>query len=386
MPPPKSRNTREEAARPEGRPKSVEPKMIRSDQKDGSKIAMARASSVPPKVLAWSDGDLDDGNKTGQKVEQKKKSKRVSGHAVGTTRPKRKTTKQKPKVTFADEFSDGFEEPDSPDTLPVYHADLEGAKCTSEESTETGRGDQLEHSVVDNMSWSQEQIHALQKAQLLVDPSTPNFWSKVAKYVPGKSATECFHKSFDEVPTPESKKRKQRPGNTSSPVKRANAALQSAIPKGRKRPLTGKAAMVAARKYGRGMRYQQKAKDVGYSDDAYAYLEGAKTTGKADGNSYFSTEKLEEEKERVQEDMEHRMRMDGYVEGLLKKKQQRKTDTTKGARIAQPSKAAEAAVSSGGGRPVGWVASAVAAALAIGKDDESSQEEPDSQESEDDIE
>lgn len=386
MPPPKSRNAREEAAKPKNRPKSVEPKVLRSDQKDGPRIAMARASSVPPQILAWSDDDLDDGSKAGRKAEQKKQSKKVSGHAVGTTRPKRQVTKRRAKVTFADEFSDEFEGGDSPDTLPVYHADLEGGKCTSEESTETGRGDPLEQDVVDNMSWSQEQIRALQKAQLLVDPSTPNFWSKVAKHVPGKSATECFHKSFDEVPTPESKKRKQRPGDTSSPGKRATAAVQSAIPKGRKRPLTGKAAMVAARKYGRGMRYQQKAKDVGYTDDAYAYLEGAETGGKADGNSYFSAQQLEEEKERVQEDMEHRIRMDGYVEGLLKKKQQRTTDISNGASIAQRSKAAEAAVPSGGGRPGGWVASAVAAALAIGKDDESSQEEPDSQESEDEIE
>lgn len=387
MPPPKSRKAQgERTGPPRGRPKSVEPKVIRTEGKDGSRTAMARASSVPPKVLAWSDDEEDERNKECQKSLVKKRPRRSFGQAVDSARSKRRTARKKPKVTFADEFSDGYEEADSPDTLPVHHSELKGDKCTSEESTETARGGRQGQDVVDGMPWSQEQVFALQKAQLLVDPSAPNFWSKVAKHVPGKTATECFHKSFDEVPTPETKKSKQRRGNIGSPEKRANAAVQSAVPKGKKRPLTGKAAMVAARKYGRGLRYQQKAKDVGYSDDAYAYLEGAECVENTGGNSLFSAEQIEEEKSRVQEDMEHRMRMDGYVEGLLKKKGQKKAGTGNAARSSQGSKAVEVAASSGGGRPVGWVASAVAAALAIGKEDESSQEEADSQESEDDIE
>ncbi|KAG9135624.1 hypothetical protein Leryth_002364 [Lithospermum erythrorhizon] len=49
--------------------------------------------------------------------------------------------------------------------------------------------------------WSEEQEHALQKAYFAANP-TPQFWKRVAKMVPGKSAQDCFDKIHSAHLTP----------------------------------------------------------------------------------------------------------------------------------------------------------------------------------------
>ena len=39
--------------------------------------------------------------------------------------------------------------------------------------------------------WTEEQIEALQNAQVRVDLGRKNFWTEVASYVPGKNAQQC---------------------------------------------------------------------------------------------------------------------------------------------------------------------------------------------------
>lgn len=48
----------------------------------------------------------------------------------------------------------------------------------------------------DPNAWSDEQLEALQNAQVRVDLGRKNFWTEVASYVPGKSARECQAKVY----------------------------------------------------------------------------------------------------------------------------------------------------------------------------------------------
>ena len=50
--------------------------------------------------------------------------------------------------------------------------------------------------------WSEEQVLALQEAQVEVDPAAKNYWQRVAARVPGRSADECYEKLFEDHPTP----------------------------------------------------------------------------------------------------------------------------------------------------------------------------------------
>jgi hypothetical protein len=43
----------------------------------------------------------------------------------------------------------------------------------------------------DPNAWSDEQLEALQNAQVRVDLGRKNFWTEVASYVPGKTAQQC---------------------------------------------------------------------------------------------------------------------------------------------------------------------------------------------------
>jgi len=50
--------------------------------------------------------------------------------------------------------------------------------------------------------WSEEQVLALQEAQVEVDPAADKYWQRVAARVPGRSADECYEKLFEDHPTP----------------------------------------------------------------------------------------------------------------------------------------------------------------------------------------
>ena len=57
----------------------------------------------------------------------------------------------------------------------------------------------------DEDDWTPEQLEALSRAQLQVDPTSRNFWQEVAKLVNGKTADMCFQKHFQKHPTPKRK-------------------------------------------------------------------------------------------------------------------------------------------------------------------------------------
>ena len=50
--------------------------------------------------------------------------------------------------------------------------------------------------------WTRDQVIALQRAQQAVDPGASHFWREVARLVPGKSADECFARTYEGHPTP----------------------------------------------------------------------------------------------------------------------------------------------------------------------------------------
>ncbi|XP_068656993.1 uncharacterized protein [Aristolochia californica] len=53
-----------------------------------------------------------------------------------------------------------------------------------------------------NQKWTDNQEAALRRAYFTQKP-TPNFWKKVSRLVPGKSAQDCFNRIFSELPTPQ---------------------------------------------------------------------------------------------------------------------------------------------------------------------------------------
>jgi hypothetical protein len=51
----------------------------------------------------------------------------------------------------------------------------------------------------DPNAWSDEQLEALQNAQVRVDLGRKNFWTEVASYVPGKTAQQCKDRVYSSL-------------------------------------------------------------------------------------------------------------------------------------------------------------------------------------------
>jgi hypothetical protein len=54
------------------------------------------------------------------------------------------------------------------------------------------------HTLTDDSSWSDAQLHALHTAQRTTDSKQANFWDTVAIAVPGKTGDQCYSKWYNE--------------------------------------------------------------------------------------------------------------------------------------------------------------------------------------------
>ncbi|KAG8064403.1 hypothetical protein GUJ93_ZPchr0004g38810 [Zizania palustris] len=87
---------------------------------------------------------------------------------------------------------------------------LMNAKRNKEELDGNERGEILQRYSLQN--WTEEQDMALHKAYFTARPS-PNFWKKVSKMVPGKSAEECLSRVHADLSTPSPITRRRRTSN-----------------------------------------------------------------------------------------------------------------------------------------------------------------------------
>ncbi|BDA40698.1 hypothetical protein COCOBI_01-3510 [Coccomyxa sp. Obi] len=127
---------------------------------------------------------------------------------------------------------------------------------TETEAATPVRGADEEDEEEDVDGWTQRQRDALQRGHAMEDPKPANFWQRVAHWVPGKSAADCFAKFWAANPTPAP----SRAGGPSAYVAAAAAASPLAPPSrttaaGNVRKLPA----AATRRWARQVRWQERA-------------------------------------------------------------------------------------------------------------------------------
>uniref|UniRef100_M4BGJ6 Myb-like domain-containing protein n=1 Tax=Hyaloperonospora arabidopsidis (strain Emoy2) TaxID=559515 RepID=M4BGJ6_HYAAE len=73
--------------------------------------------------------------------------------------------------------------------------------------------------------WTTEQQEALTDAKLKIPTTASNFWAQVAQHVPGKSATDCQAKTFEQFRSPPTDRKAAKKA-----IKRASAEPRTAVP------------------------------------------------------------------------------------------------------------------------------------------------------------
>ncbi|KAJ6673759.1 hypothetical protein OIU85_012736 [Salix viminalis] len=123
--------------------------------------------------------------------------------------------------------------------------------------------------------WTKDQEMALQRAFLTAKP-TPNFWKKVSKLIPGKSAQDCFDKVNSDLMTlPQTLPRSRAKRVNSSPLKcfsiSASKLLNASGPKNKR--LSCKQKSHLARKNVRELLQKQSQVNRDYEVDLFSILE-----------------------------------------------------------------------------------------------------------------
>ncbi|XP_057481108.1 uncharacterized protein LOC130768120 [Actinidia eriantha] len=121
--------------------------------------------------------------------------------------------------------------------------------------------------------WSKDQELALQRAYFAAKP-TPNFWKKVSKLVPGKSANDCFDKVHADHLTPPQPRTRLRPRkiNSSSFSLSVSTLLKPVEPKTR-RPNARKQRSHLAQKTVRQLLQKHYHVSQSYEADLFSVLE-----------------------------------------------------------------------------------------------------------------
>ncbi|CAN8254640.1 unnamed protein product [Cochlearia groenlandica] len=125
--------------------------------------------------------------------------------------------------------------------------------------------------------WTKELELALQGAYLTVKPS-PNFWRKVSKLVPGKSAQECFDKVNSDLITPRQAPPRSRASKTNFTVSQfslsASKLLKPDSPKAKKRQRRNN----LSKKTMRHLLEKQNHMDQGLGSDLFSVFEPSIST------------------------------------------------------------------------------------------------------------
>ncbi|KAL3652199.1 hypothetical protein CASFOL_001880 [Castilleja foliolosa] len=194
------------------------------------------------------------------------KEKRVSSEKVlsktvtrGTTRKKTAQSVEKAKVVFSDERN-GVED----SKREVKRMRIVGEKRKRQQANE-----ECDFVI---KGWSEEQELALQRAYFTAKP-TPQFWKKVAKMVPGKSAVDCFNKIHSDHLTPSEPKTRSRTNKKkSSPVPYSASKLLSPAETKPKRQRLQRRTLLA-QKTVRHLLQKQCTEDQDYKADFFSVLE-----------------------------------------------------------------------------------------------------------------
>ncbi|XVF61456.1 hypothetical protein PTKIN_Ptkin08bG0130700 [Pterospermum kingtungense] len=133
------------------------------------------------------------------------------------------------------------------------------------------RGDTVSH------GWTQEQELALQRAYFSAKP-TPNFWKKVSKLVPGKSAQDCFDKIHSDHLTPTQPQPRSRAKRTNlSPIGHfslsASKLLKPTSPQNKKSSCSKQKSRLAQIKTVRHLLRKHYNVDQGDEADMFSILE-----------------------------------------------------------------------------------------------------------------
>ncbi|KAG6416046.1 hypothetical protein SASPL_123468 [Salvia splendens] len=120
--------------------------------------------------------------------------------------------------------------------------------------------------------WTKEQEVSLQRAYFTAKP-TPQFWKKVARMVPGKSAEECFDRIHSDHQTPPQPRTRSRAKlKEPSPLSFSASRLLSPVERKTKR-LGPKRRTLLAQKTARKILQNQQKEDQDYCADLFSVLE-----------------------------------------------------------------------------------------------------------------
>ncbi|KAL5988395.1 hypothetical protein ACLOJK_036159 [Asimina triloba] len=125
--------------------------------------------------------------------------------------------------------------------------------------------------------WTEDQEAALQRAYFSARPS-PQFWKKVAKLVPGKSAQDCFDRIHADLATPQFQNRSRLCKSNSSPLGHftlSSDKLLEYIDPNVKIPKRSRQKSLAAQKMVRKMLRKHHIADKSNEADLFSVLEAA---------------------------------------------------------------------------------------------------------------
>ncbi|CAI9766893.1 unnamed protein product [Fraxinus pennsylvanica] len=128
-----------------------------------------------------------------------------------------------------------------------------------------------EHSII--LGWTKEQELTLQRAYFTAKP-TPNFWKKVSRMVPGKSAHECFDRIQSENLTPsQTRIRSRARRKNESPLSLSTSKLLNSAETKFKKFRSSKRKGLLAQKTVRQLLEKQQNTDQDYEADLFTVLE-----------------------------------------------------------------------------------------------------------------
>ncbi|KAL1559409.1 hypothetical protein AAHA92_09754 [Salvia divinorum] len=137
---------------------------------------------------------------------------------------------------------------------------------------EKRKRDGVEGECENAQGWTKEQEVSLQIAYFTAKP-TPQFWKKVARMVPGKSAEECFDRIHSDHQTPPQPRTRSRAKiKEPSPLSFSASKLLSPVERKTKR-LGPKRRTLLAQKTVRKILQKQQKEDQDYSADLFTVLE-----------------------------------------------------------------------------------------------------------------
>ncbi|XP_030455763.1 uncharacterized protein LOC115676879 isoform X2 [Syzygium oleosum] len=154
-------------------------------------------------------------------------------------------------------------------SLPVLKKEENGKFKTLTESKQGDEGNK------NCQGWTEEQEDALQRAYFSAKP-TPHFWKKVSRFVPGKSAQECFDKIHSDHLTPTQPRLRSRANRrVESYIKRSPLSASKILksPKPLIKRLSSKKKSLLAHKTVRQLLQKQNHSDQTCEADFFSVLE-----------------------------------------------------------------------------------------------------------------